>query len=654
MLRARLAPVFVIAAAAASMAQAPRTPQPPPQGAVTGVVVDGSTGAVVPDAIVSLAVQGGTTLPPGYATRQQADAKGRFAFLNLANDGTYQISAAKYGYLDGGYGRDDGPASPLRTVVVEGGGWTGNLRVMLWRPATISGTVRDERGEPVVGVFVRTLARVRVAGRDEVAAGPVAVTDDYGRYRISGLLRGRYFVQVPSVATSVPSGTRVRTPSANSVEGMLDGDGPARLVVGGYPLPPPSASGRAMTYGPSFHPSAIALRDATPVDVGFGDDRAGIDVVLTPVPAVRVSGTVEGPPNAFPTLTLRLLPAGLEQTGLGADVAMASVNADGTFTFLNVPAGTYTLDAPVTFNELTMRSGPGSSGAFLGSFRGNTSLPSPPQSPTGSRWSQETGASPGVNLTVSSYGGPGGNRVPGLTGRTPVTVGATDASGVVLRLSGGATVRGRLVVETDPAKPAPPAQQRFTVFLDPASGHANLGQPSTAVSPANSADFELPGVQPAEYFVRVQAFPGPWQVKSIQWRDRDLTTSPLDATATDDLSGVVVTVTNLIPTLTGAVRDARGMPSDAAIVVAFPAQPAMRLNTGLWPTRLAAAPISSSGTFRITSLPAGEYFVAAIDAARVATWREPEVLTQLERAATRVTLAWGQTTTRDLTATGSR
>jgi hypothetical protein len=192
---------------------------------------------------------------------------------------------------------------------------------------------------------------------------------------------------------------------------------------------------------------------------------------------------------------------------------------------------------------------------------------------------------------------------------------------------------------------------RFNVFLDPVGGHAGLGQPRMLAPQGNSVEFEITGIPPAEYFLRVQAGGVPWQVKSIQWQDRDHTTTPLDAAATDDLSGVVVTVTNAVASLTGAVRDQRGAVPESGIVVVFPVQPAWRTSTGLWPTRLAAATLSSTGTYRFTSLPAGEYFVAAIDAARLSTWRNPELMTALERSAQRVTLAWGQTTARDLTMT---
>ena len=121
---------------------------------------------------------------------------------------SFLVATAKFGFLDGGYGRDSGPTDQLRPIVIRDGGIAGNLRVPVWRPAVISCTVRDESGEPVVGVFVRALVRIRIAGRDDLASGPVTVTDDRGQYRLPGLIPGRYLIQVPSVQAAVPAPER--------------------------------------------------------------------------------------------------------------------------------------------------------------------------------------------------------------------------------------------------------------------------------------------------------------------------------------------------------------------------------------------------------------------------------------------------------------
>lgn len=647
-------PLPLLAAAVFSLASSLMAQNPPPagasppapqNGAISGTVVDGSTGALLPDALVTLIPQAGTTLPQPYPVRQVADARGRFVFADLP-EGAFQVSAEKFGFLDGGYGRDTAPTDPLRPITLKGGSWMRSLRVNLWRPAVLSGTVTYESGEPIVGVFVRALARIRIAGRDDLAAGPLALTDDHGRYRISGLQPGRYVIQVPSVQMSVPAGTRIPAARSNAPEGAIDLDDTMRLMVGPFPLPPPSVGGRAMTYGTAFHPNATAVAQAMTVSVTFGDDRSGIDVVLTPVPAVRVSGIVEGPPEALAGMTLRLLPAGMENLGLGAEAATALVApGDGTFTFVNVPAGAYTLDAPVTFNGFSISSGATRSGGYVGGT--SLSLPSPPPRGGASSASQETMALPGVNLSTTDFRGVFGATVSKFAGRMPVTVGSSDLTGVIVRLRAPVTVKGTVRVEADPSKPAEAMAPRFFVFLDSASGQPGLGQPRGSSSVTPNQDFEVAGAQPAAYFVRVQGGTG-WLVKSVSAQGRDHTLSPIDL-AEGDPGQVVVTMTNANPTLFGSARNQDGSVPETAIVVAYPVQPALRVNTGLWSPRMSAIPAGADGAFRFSALPAGEYYVAAIDRSRARTWRDPDVLAQIDRQAARVTLTWGQAVGQDVT-----
>jgi hypothetical protein len=48
-------------------------------------------------------------------------------------------------------------------------------------------------------------------------------------------------------------------------------------------------------------------------------------------------------------------------------------------------------------------------------------------------------------------------------------------------------------------------------------------------------------------------------------------------------------------------------------------------------------------------LPAGDYFVAPIDRRHQLGWQDPDVLGLIARSAARVTLAWSQSVTQDLT-----
>ena len=642
--RRRLLAMAIFLTGGLATAQTPQTPAPPPgpppNGAISGVVVDGASGSPMTDVIVSL--QGGK-VPAGYLTRQVSDARGRFAFVNLPDADTYQITTRKFGYFEGGFGRDGAPTDALRFIVVKNGEWTGNVKVPIWRPSSVSGSVRDERGEPVVGVFVRALVRIRIGGREELAVGPMTVTDDRGFYRLSGLTTGRYVIQVPSVQVSVPSGTRVDVPRADDPYGALDADDSNRLVIGRYPLPPPNVAGRAMSYPAAFHPAG-PLAEATAIDIKTGEDRPGVDIALTPSAAVRVSGTVDGPPESFAGLTLRLLPAGLENLGLGAEAATALVASNGSFTFLNVPTGTYTLEAPYLFNELTFSPGPASSGSSVG-FGPNRGLPNPPPSGSWGRSGNSVDGVPGISLTTSDFRN---GETPNYSGRISVTVGASNLTGITLPLRPNIAVRGRFVMDPDPSKPAPQPPPRFSANLDPAGGLARLGYPRSGRLPQSAGpdEFEIVGVQPGEYWLRASG--AGWMVKSVALRGRDYALMPIDTTAGEDLTGFVVTMTNAVPTLTGSVRTQDGSPP-AGIVIVFPAASALRINTGIAPVRLKSASIQTDGSFTISMLPAGDYFVAAIDRSRIATWRDPDYLMQLERQATRITLNWGQTVSQSLT-----
>src|SRR6185436_9577726 len=114
--------------------------KPAPIGALTGVVVDGTSGEPVADAVVFLAAV--PARPIGAQARQVSDEKGRFAFVNLPGDANYTIAASALGYLEGGYGRDIVPSDPLRPIPLKTDEWIPNIKVSIWRPGGISGTVR--------------------------------------------------------------------------------------------------------------------------------------------------------------------------------------------------------------------------------------------------------------------------------------------------------------------------------------------------------------------------------------------------------------------------------------------------------------------------------------------------------------------------------
>jgi hypothetical protein len=624
---------------------------------LSGVVVDGTSDRPVSGALVYLGREGREVVT--RQSRQLTDERGRFAFTDVPPSDRYSLSASKPGYFGGGYSRDTSPApgSTNRLLSVAEGDWVGDARLVMWRPAAIGGTVVDEAGDPVVGVTVRTITSVRVAGTTQLADGPSARTDDRGMYRIANLAPGSYRVSVPSVQAAVPASTTTaaimgrsmgagsrpatatvvgRSPagpgsSPTAVEHALDLDPQVRIVLGDGPVPPPSPDGRLLTYPIAFHGGA-SLAEAATVDLGYGDDRSGLDIQLQPVPAVRIEGRVDGPPDALAGLLLRLLPDGLEGLGLGGEAATTRVEADGRFVFVNVPAGRYVVEAPLSVNQYN---------AFV-----PFSL-SAPTGPPGLGWGsvQNTVASAptGTTYTTRTYGRPE------YWGRTTVTAGAGGASNVVVPLRHAATMTGRIVAEGDPARPDDPGPAFAVVAAEPANGEIPLGRPQARGEADGS--FRMPGLGGGRYILHGTATAG-WIVKSIAWNGRDMTAAAFDASSGADFTGVVVTFTHAAPVLAGTVRDARGQPAADATVVAFPVERAQWTGYGLTPARIQSTVVANGGTYRFTSLPAGDYHVIAVAGTDPAVWQAPGFFDAMAPNAAAASLRWGAERSQDLQVAG--
>ena len=330
--------VTVAAAALAAQAQAPVrfAPDPalPTASWITGQVVDGSTGKPLTDVVVSLNIMPPSVEATSRQQRVMVDGDGQFFFGGLAA-GSYTISAAKPGYLRGAYGSprwERGPASPWAQIVVKAGESRPPVKITMWRPATISGTVTDERGEPVVGVAVRAFSRTsQIVGARFASVGNLGTTDDRGAYRITGLIPGQYLVAVVSIAATFQPGGLANALEATKdpqLRGEVTMVSPELSIVGSaanqqfgdvvlltqgnMPIPPALAAGRRMQiYPTTFYPGAAVATAADTLAVHSGDDRTGVNIQLKPVPTVRISGRLNLPDSIAGPKAVRLVPVGL-------------------------------------------------------------------------------------------------------------------------------------------------------------------------------------------------------------------------------------------------------------------------------------------------------------------------------------------------------
>ena len=320
------------------------------------------------------------------------DADGRFELRDLPA-GRWTISATKGGFVTQQFGQRHPFESVEPIDLADGQRFTANFTMS--RGSAITGRVSDEFGDPITGARVQVLRSQAQQGRRRlVPTANGAQTDDTGAFRVFGLAPGEYYVAASLQAAPADSSTN------------------------------------PVSYAPTYFPGTGNIADAQRLTLTLGTEQSGINFVLQPVRAVRVSGTVVDSNGAPTQALLNLTPAGFGDDG-GLQLGNpARVLPDGSFTILNVVPGEYV-------------------------------------------------------LTVN--GRPNGNATPEVASM-PVTVGNDDLAGVSIATSKGGTIRGTIVADNN-AKVATTNIQVSVQALRPAPGNF---QPRTQVS--SGGTFELNGL----------------------------------------------------------------------------------------------------------------------------------------------------------------
>jgi RNA polymerase sigma factor (sigma-70 family) len=323
-----------------------------PGGSVAGRVVTAHDGQPLPNAeVFAIATGGSPAQPVGNGPRPGAgwwrkptDEDGRFQVGPLS-PGRYIVIARHAGMVGE-------LAAPVR---VTPGGADAPIEIAVDSGPTVEGTVRaDDR--PVAGAIVRLYPAAWTIP-DGV---PHASTDAAGRFRVGGLLRGEYRLEVPGAEGYARGGggygpfsttllvqrsmTRnVELPRATRVTGVV-------LTSAGRPAAQAivevrdrerartDAAGRFAFHGlePGTLPLVARLGDeatrSTGLALATGQHQ---EVVLTLAPAARISGTVtweDGTPAA--TAPITVLP---RAWSLVPDELRSG--ADGRFSIGGLPAG---------------------------------------------------------------------------------------------------------------------------------------------------------------------------------------------------------------------------------------------------------------------------------------------------------------------------
>jgi hypothetical protein len=178
------------------------------------------------------------------------------------------------------------------------------MRFALTPGGVITGRLRDDYGDAVVGAIVQALRTTYRNGTKERTLTQSVISNDLGEYRFFMLKPGQYSIAVAPPTVYVPS----VSPQTFST--------------------------------PLFHPGTVDTKAATEFSLRIGETLEGVDFLSVPTRKRRIAGTVQGNGTEGVTIVLSPVNGTARKT-----VAITSDNPNPNFQFLDILPGTYELAA---------------------------------------------------------------------------------------------------------------------------------------------------------------------------------------------------------------------------------------------------------------------------------------------------------------------
>lgn len=224
-----------------------------------------------------------------------------------------------------------------------------------------------------------------------------------------------------------------------------------------------------------------------------------------------------------------------------------------------------------------------------------------------------------------------------------ITVSGSDISDVRLVGARPSTISGRIVIDAAAVQSLQPGSLRLGLLpVRPDDMPLMGGGPGGGVG--DDFTFEL-SARPGKWRVMSVGGPAGWALKLVRYDGVDVTDEGIEVRANENVENVEIELTSQLTTVSGLVTDSRGESVRNYSLVVF-ARDRERWTPGS--RYLRSARPDQDGRFKVTGLPAGDYYVVALDYIEQGEETDPEFLDQLESRAATFSLDDGETKALDL------